>query len=470
MDVPKERTSTTRSSTPPPTSRRASRSPASARARCRCRCSCRASARSVCTARRSRATSPAGSGTPPRSTRIALSTQPELDYELPASRQHRLELHGDGVRAAEAGRRRLDEARGSLRRAGGSGGPRRPRAERPAFDGCRAGARRGPARSARATRSSSIWSPATAASATTSSSSATGRLVPELEEQLVGMSAGETKEIELDRPGEEEPAQVEAVDQGDQGEGAAASSTTSSRAPPRSSTRSRSCAPTIEQRLREQVEAEVDEAFRRATLDRLVEASKVAGLRPARRGAHAHAAARARRASCSAAARRSTRICRCPASRRRTSSSACASRRPPRSPASSCSRRSRTSSGSRSRDEEVDETFRDRFDEPEKVIEQARAAGAYETERENMRLARALDRVVGRGRSGFRRSRQRPARRIWTPEKEKHNREAETVDPRQQGASPTVTPLAVSPSGRMGSPRRPSEMTSRYVRSSEERQ
>src|SRR5438270_10706029 len=30
-----------------------------------------------------------------------------------------------------------------------------------------------------------------------------GRLIPELEEQLVGMTAGETKEIRLDRPGEE---------------------------------------------------------------------------------------------------------------------------------------------------------------------------------------------------------------------------------------------------------------------------
>src|SRR2546427_4499850 len=38
-----------------------------------------------------------------------------------------------------------------------------------------------------------------------------GRLIPELEEQLVGMSAGETKEIELGRPGEEEPMRVQAA-------------------------------------------------------------------------------------------------------------------------------------------------------------------------------------------------------------------------------------------------------------------
>ena len=46
-------------------------------------------------------------------------------------------------------------------------------------------------------------------------------------------------------------------------------------------------------------------------------------------------------------------------------------------------------------DEEVDQAFRDRFEEPDKIIEQAREAGAYDTERESMRLARALDRIAG---------------------------------------------------------------------------
>src|ERR671937_161283 len=36
-----------------------------------------------------------------------------------------------------------------------------------------------------------------------------GRLVPELEQQLVGMSPGETKDVELDRPGEQEPTPVQ---------------------------------------------------------------------------------------------------------------------------------------------------------------------------------------------------------------------------------------------------------------------
>ena len=62
----------------------------------------------------------------------------------------------------------------------------------------RARARRGPARAARATSSSSTWSASRATrAATSSSSSARGRLVEELEHGLVGMSAGETKEIAL---------------------------------------------------------------------------------------------------------------------------------------------------------------------------------------------------------------------------------------------------------------------------------
>src|SRR6266550_9386111 len=38
-----------------------------------------------------------------------------------------------------------------------------------------------------------------------------GRLIPELEEQLTGMSSGETKEIELEQAGEAEPIQVRAL-------------------------------------------------------------------------------------------------------------------------------------------------------------------------------------------------------------------------------------------------------------------
>jgi FKBP-type peptidyl-prolyl cis-trans isomerase (trigger factor) len=68
-------------------------------------------------------------------------------------------------------------------------------------------------------------------------------------------------------------------------------------------------------------------------------------------------------------------------------------------------------------EEEVDEAFRDRFEEPDKIIEQARAAGAYDTERENMRLARALDRIVEEvERIPPEQAAARDA--IWTPDKE----------------------------------------------------
>jgi len=69
-------------------------------------------------------------------------------------------------------------------------------------------------------------------------------------------------------------------------------------------------------------------------------------------------------------------------------------------------------------EEEVDEAFRDRFEEADKIIEQARAAGAYDTERENMRLARALDRIVDEvERIPPEQAAARDA--IWTPDKEK---------------------------------------------------
>src|SRR5439155_18866994 len=68
-------------------------------------------------------------------------------------------------------------------------------------------------------------------------------------------------------------------------------------------------------------------------------------------------------------------------------------------------------------DEEVDQAFRDRFDEADEIIEQAHEAGAYETERESMRLARALDRIAAEvERVPPEQAAAREA--IWTPDKE----------------------------------------------------
>src|SRR2546425_3830984 len=101
-----------------------------------------------------------------------------------------------------------------------------------------------------------------------------GRLLPELEEQLVGMNAGETKEIELERAGEAEPIKVEAVVKEVKekvlpeldDELARSASEFDTLAELRTD---------VEERIREQVEAEVEEAFRRAALERLVAASQV---------------------------------------------------------------------------------------------------------------------------------------------------------------------------------------------------
>ena len=112
-----------------------------------------------------------------------------------------------------------------------------------------------------------------------------GRLISELEEQLVGMNAGETKEIQLERVGDEEPVKVEA----------AVKEIKEKVLPELDDELARSASEfdtleelraDIEQRIRDQIEAEVDEAFRRVTLDRLVRGVERPGLRAARRRPH----------------------------------------------------------------------------------------------------------------------------------------------------------------------------------------
>jgi trigger factor len=68
-------------------------------------------------------------------------------------------------------------------------------------------------------------------------------------------------------------------------------------------------------------------------------------------------------------------------------------------------------------DEQVDEAIRERFEDADSVIEQLRAGGAYETERESLRLSTALDRVAAEvKRIPLEQERARDA--IWTPDKE----------------------------------------------------
>jgi trigger factor len=242
-----------------------------------------------------------------------------------------------------------------------------------------------------------------------------GRLVPELEEQLIGMGAGETKEIEFERGGEGEPTRVEAAvkeikekvlpELGD--ELARSASEFDTLAELRAD---------VEQRIREQLQAEAEEALRRGALDRLVEASQVQVSGPL------------------VEARTRTLLRELDGVLQRSGGSLEAYLQMSGDPPEELVARLREQAaasvagelvleaaadqlGVQVTDDEVDQAFRDRFDEPEKIIEQARAAGAYETERESMRLARALDRIAAEvERVPPEQAAAREA--IWTPDKE----------------------------------------------------
>lgn len=243
-----------------------------------------------------------------------------------------------------------------------------------------------------------------------------GRLVPELEEQLVGMSAGGAKEIELERPVEEEPVRIHA----------SMKEIKEKVLPPLDDDLARSASEfdtlgelraEIEERLRAQIEAEVDEAFRRATVEMLVEASKVQVSGPL-----VEARTRTLLRELDAVMRRSGATLETYLQVSGDSAENLVTRLREQAAASVAGElvleAIADEFGIQVSDDEVDEAFRDRFEEPDKVIEQARAAGAYETERETIRLARALDRVT----EDVQRipPEQAAAREaIWTPDKEK---------------------------------------------------
>jgi trigger factor len=253
-----------------------------------------------------------------------------------------------------------------------------------------------------------------------------GRLLPELEEQLVGMSAGETQAVELDRPGETEPAPVEVT----------MKEIKEKVLPPLDDELARSASEfdtldelraDIEQRIREQLEAEADEAFRRATLDELVAASNVSVDGPV------------------VDARTRTLLRELDGVLRRSGGSLDTYLQLSNEPAEALVARLREQAaasvagemlleaaadqlGITVSDEDVDQSFRDRFEEGDKVIEQARDAGVYESEREAMRLARALDRIAA---DVERIPPEQAAAReaIWTPEKEKPKTETKLWTP-----------------------------------------
>jgi len=243
-----------------------------------------------------------------------------------------------------------------------------------------------------------------------------GRLVPEIEDELVGMSAGETKEIELGRAGEGEPVSVLASVKEIKERVLPELDDELARSASEFDTLDELRAE-IEERLRAQIEAEVDEAFRRATVDRLVDASNVQVTGPL-----VDVRTRTLLRELDAVMRRSGATLDTYLQMSGDSAENLIARLREQAAASVAGELVLEAVADRLgiqvSDEEVDEAFRERFDEPEKIIEQARAAGAYETERETMRLARALDRVAEEvERIPPEQAAAREA--IWTPEKEK---------------------------------------------------
>jgi trigger factor len=241
-----------------------------------------------------------------------------------------------------------------------------------------------------------------------------GRLVPELEQQLVGMSSGETQEIRFELPDD----QLGTVD-------ARVKEVKEKVLPPLDDELAKAASEfdtldelrgEIEDRLRAQIEAEAEEAFRRAALDRLVEASNVSVDGPlveARTRTLLESfddMLRSRGGSLDTYIQVSGTSPDDLVARFREEAR--------RSVAGELVLEAAADKlGIQVGDEEVDEAVRERFEEPERVIEQLRAGGAYETERESLRLAAALDRIASEvKRIPLEQERARDA--IWTPDKE----------------------------------------------------
>jgi trigger factor len=241
-----------------------------------------------------------------------------------------------------------------------------------------------------------------------------GRLVPELEEQLVGVSAGETREVRFELP-DDRLATVDAT----------VKEIKEKVLPPLDDDLAKAASEfdtvdelreEIEGRLRGQIEADVNEAFRRAAFDRLIDASNISVDGPivdsrtrgllesfdemlGRRGGSLETYLQVTGSSPEElVARFRTEAQRSVAGELVLEAVA-------------------DKLGIEISDEQIDEAIRERFEDADRVIEQLRAGGAYETERESLRLSAALDRVAAEvKRIPLEQERAREA--IWTPDKE----------------------------------------------------
>ena len=253
-----------------------------------------------------------------------------------------------------------------------------------------------------------------------------GRLLPELEEELVGVSAGETKEVRLERPGEEAGAPVQVT----------VKEIKEKVLPPLDDDLARSASEfdtldelraDVEQRLREQLDAEAEEAFRRATLDRLVEASNVSVSGPL-----VDSRTRTLLRELDSAMRRSGGSLDAYLQLSGESAEVLVARLREQAAASVAGElvleAAADQLGINVPDEEVDAAFRERFEDADTVLEQARESGVYDSEREAMRLAQALDRIAAEvERVPPEQAAAREA--IWTPDKEKPKTETKLWTP-----------------------------------------
>jgi trigger factor len=241
------------------------------------------------------------------------------------------------------------------------------------------------------------------------------RLVPELEQQLIGMSAGVSRELRFELP-DEQLGVVEAT----------VKEIKEKVLPPLDDELARAASEfdtldelrsEIEGSLREQIEAEVNEAFRRAVLDAVVDAARVDTSGPLvdartrtlvreldelmrRRGGSLDTYFQLTGGSAEdLVARLHAEASRSVAGELVLAAAA-------------------EQLGIEISDEEVDTAIAERFEEPERVIEQLRASGAYQQERESLRMAAALDRIAAEvKRIPLDQARARET--IWTPDKEK---------------------------------------------------
>ena len=252
-----------------------------------------------------------------------------------------------------------------------------------------------------------------------------GRLVPELEEQLVGTRAGETREVRFELP-DERLAVVQAT----------VKEIKEKVLPPLDDELARAASEfdtidelqaEIEDRLRRQVERHVDENFRRAALDALVRATDIDPSGPL-------VDARTRTLLREMDGVMRERGATLDAYLEATGGSA-------ESPVAGLHEEAKRSVaqelvleaaadklGIDIPDEEVEAAVRERFEEPERVIEQLCESGVFEQERESLRMAAALDRIAAEvKRIPLEQAKAREA--IWTPDKEKPKTETKLWTP-----------------------------------------